>query len=204
MSRHYETAKLFLIDEQDKKRKFFYRLQAKTQIGREVHEIDEWIPVSENIFRFLQRESWRSDKREDRESRCLVKNENGTIVRCLKSCEECPLLSEETPHTSGKRRGCPLSLEKMAEDGQAPETPISVEETIEKRELIDALHSAIDSLNEKDRYIVGQYYLEGWSERKIATAIGVSQKTINNHKKRILGELRKRLARFSDSMQTEV
>lgn len=204
MSRHYETAKLFLIDVQDKKRKFFYRLQAKTQIGREVYKIDEWIPVSENIFRFLQRESWRNDKREDRESRCLVKNKNGTIVRCLKSCEECPILSGGTSHTSGKRRGLPLSLEKMAEDGQAPETPISVEEIIEKSELIDALNSAIDSLNEKDRYIISQYYLEGQSERKIATAIGVSQKTINNNKKRVLGELRKRLARFSDSMQTEV
>lgn len=200
MSRDYETAKLFLIDEQNKKRKFFYRLQAKTQIGREVHKIDEWIPVSENIFRFLQRESWRNGKREDRESRCLVKNENGTIVRCLKSCEECPLLSGETSHTSGKRTGLPLSLEKLVEDGQAPETSISVEEIIEKRELMDALNSAINSLSEKDRYIVSQCYLEGQSERKIAIAIGVSQKTINNNKKRILGELRKSLASFSDSI----
>ena len=172
MSRDYETAKLFLIDEQNKKRKFFYRLQAKTQIGREVHKIDEWIPVSENIFRFLQRESWRNGKREDR----------------------------ETSHTSGKRTGLPLSLEKLVEDGQAPETSISVEEIIEKRELMDALNSAINSLSEKDRYIVSQCYLEGQSERKIAIAIGVSQKTINNNKKRILGELRKSLASFSDSI----
>lgn len=51
-----------------------------------------WLKVTAatpEIARDCNRLMWRTDKNEQRHSRCLVENKKGILVRCCKDCNEC-------------------------------------------------------------------------------------------------------------------
>lgn len=71
-----------------------------------------------------------------------------------------------------------------------------VEAFVEKEELLLELRRLIAELDELDRIIVEKYYFGRESEDAIARATGVSQKTVNKHKHKVLGWLREQLKEF--------
>lgn len=66
----------------------------------------------------------------------------------------------------------------------------SVEERIIDRLLIESLLLCVGKLPEEDQELIHALYYQGKSERTCADEFGISQKTINNQRNRILDKLR--------------
>ncbi len=66
----------------------------------------------------------------------------------------------------------------------------SIEERIVDRLLIESLLRCVGKLPEEDRELIHALYYQGKSERACADEFGISQKTINNQRNRILDKLR--------------
>ena len=125
---------------------------------------------------------WRQEHRERREYRC--RDVYG--VRCAGSCSEC------RQNCSGK----PVSLEVLAEAGMVFADHHSVEETVNRRLLIEALCVAVESLEPIDRKVIELLFFRGCTQREAAERLGMSQSSVNRHKKRALSKLRELLADY--------
>lgn len=125
---------------------------------------------------------WRQEHRERREYRC--RDIYG--VRCAGICSEC------RQSCSGK----PMSLEALAEAGMAFADRHCVEETVNRRLLIEALCVAVDSLEPIDRQVIELLFFRGCTQREAAERLGISQSSVNRHKKRALNTLRELLADY--------
>ena len=125
---------------------------------------------------------WRQEHRERREYRC--RDIYG--VRCAGICSEC------RQNCNGK----PMSLEALAETGMAFADHSSVEETVNRGILIEALCVAVDSLEPIDRQIIELLFFRGCTQREAAERLGMSQSSVNRHKKRALSKLRELLADY--------
>ena len=125
---------------------------------------------------------WRQEHRERREYRC--RDIYG--VRCAGICSEC------RQNCNGK----PISLEALAEAGMAFADHSSVEEIVNRRLMIEALCVAVDSLEPIDRQIIELLFFRGCTQREAAERLGISQSSVNRHKKRALSKLRELLADY--------
>lgn len=125
---------------------------------------------------------WRQEHRERREYRC--RDVYG--VRCAGSCSEC------RQNCSGK----PVSLEVLAEAGMVFADHHSVEETVNRRLLIEALCVAVESLEPIDRKVIELLFFRGCTQREAAERLGMSQSSVNRHKRRALSTLRELLADY--------
>ena len=125
---------------------------------------------------------WRQEHRERREYRC--RDVYG--VRCMGSCSEC------RQNCSGK----PVSLEVLAEAGMVFADHHSVEETVNRRLLIEALCVAVESLEPIERKVIELLFFRGCTQREAAERLGMSQSSVNRHKKRALNTLRELLADY--------
>lgn len=56
------------------------------------------------------------------------------------------------------------------------------------------IDKALDKLTVQERYLIEQIYFNGCSERVLAEKMGIPEKTLNNHKHKILRKLRKIMA----------
>lgn len=119
-------------------------------------------------------------KKAERESRCIIDGK-----RCMKKCSKC----ERT------RTGNALSLDALEETMEHLSDCQPLEEGLEEQELHKALHKAIDELSDTDRSILIFFSL-GFSEREIGEMTGMSQKSVNNHKQRLLSLLREELKEY--------
>lgn len=125
---------------------------------------------------------WRQEHRERREYRC--RDVYG--VRCTKLCSEC-------------RRSCngkPVSLEALMEAGAVFTDHHCVEENVNQRLLIEALCAALETLAPIDRQIIEFLFFQGYTQREAAEKLGISQSSVNRHKKRALSTLREALAGY--------
>ncbi len=125
---------------------------------------------------------WRQEHRERREYRC--RDIYG--ARCTSNCSECRQICN----------GKPMSLEALAETGMAFVDHSSVEETVNRRILIEALCVAVDSLEPIDRQVIELLFFRGCTQREAAERLGISQSSVNRHKKRALNTLRELLADY--------
>lgn len=132
----------------------------------------------------IMRIYWKDAKRQERETRCLKANGK---TRCNENCSKC----------SRTRDGQPLSIDWLAEDGMLPQESFSVEAYIEQKELYQALHAAIDMLDEKDRLIILLIFFEEKSERAIESQVGLKQSAINSRKRNALIKLKEILKDFA-------
>ena len=83
-----------------------------------------------------------------------------------------------------------VSLDKlMAEDWDYPSSAPSPEDIIFKEVEIAALHRSLDFLDTDERTLIEALFLEGLSERAYSERSGISQKTVNDRKNRILKKL---------------
>lgn len=176
---HIEIAKLFRYDPDTNE--YFYHHKTSFTIGSKTIREDEWVGVSEDVFRFLRRSAWAEDKQQDRKSRCL--KENGT--RCMENCKNC----------ENSRNGRPLSLDQLIENGLLPKAALNIEEHAEHRELLAALCQAISELEKRDQNII-TLWSHGLSEREIADIVGMSQCGVGYRKKVGFKKLKEALKDF--------
>lgn len=92
----------------------------------------------------------------------------------------------------------PVSYEQLQETGYgfpgAAEQD-SLEEIVEKEELLEALRRELAQLEELDRTIL-EMFSRGISEAAIGQEVGLSQKGVNKRKHRLLAALRERLEEY--------
>jgi RNA polymerase sigma factor (sigma-70 family) len=136
------------------------------------------VEVSEEVFDFLRRDAWKNDMRRRRSNRCLVSSENGTLVRCEKSCFNCPRL----------RTGTVFSFEKTMEEGVDIKDPMNVEELITEEETQEEVRSDYFALDEVDQIILRLRY-EGLSDRRIAESLNMKQTTVSYRKRKAIRKL---------------
>lgn len=86
------------------------------------------------------------------------------------------------------------SLEAFMDSGfDIPASNPSSDNIIEEKLLLEVLHTCLAELTDDERYIIRSLYYQKNSERMVAREIGVSQNTVNYHKKRLLDKLRKKI-----------
>ena len=140
------------------------------------------IPVTEEVYRAYWQPVWAERKRQEREKRCLISDGKGKTKRCMEDCSKCP----------EQRMGSVLSLDKFVEDGYEISDSLDMDELVAEKLLLEELSAALNELDPINRRIA-ELYSEGLSERQIAAEVGLSQKTINNRKTSIFGQLHQRL-----------
>lgn len=69
----------------------------------------------------------------------------------------------------------------------------SVEENVLNKFNMYQLRTSLNKLSIKDKWLITSIYFDGKTERTIAKTMGVSQNTVNYHRKRILKLLKKDL-----------
>ena len=71
---------------------------------------------------------------------------------------------------------------------------ISEEEKINQWYRKYELNQALNKLNDQEQYIIQEIFFKGHSERDLAERMGLPEKTLNNHKHKILQKLKKIMA----------
>lgn len=140
------------------------------------------IEVTEEVYRAYKQPLWAEHKRKEREKRCIISNGKGGTKRCMEDCGTC----------TEQRTGSVLSLDKFSSDGFDVPDSINVDALVEDKLLLEELFAALDELDPENRRIAELFSL-GKTEREISDCIGRSQKTVNNRKLKIFGQLRERL-----------
>ena len=129
----------------------------------------EYIPVSEEVYREYKRFEWAEEKKEERESRCI--DENG--VRCMKDCKACPERLDDTVY----------SLNRMMEHSF---DVADATDAIRISEDMNLLNTLLSSLGDRERFVFIGKYINGKTERELATSLGVSQSTVHKIIRKIL------------------
>lgn len=71
---------------------------------------------------------------------------------------------------------------------------ISEEDKVNQWHRKHEIRQALNKLNDQEQYIIKEIFYKGHSEREIAERMGLPEKTLNNHKHKILQKLRKIMA----------
>ena len=135
------------------------------------------VEVSEEVYRAYKQPLWRERKRIERSQKCNLGKK-----RCDKKCDTCPYSKE----------GAPLSLDMMFEDGLDVPGGSNLEDMIELKMTIEALHKALDQLAPDDRAII-ERFADGESDRQIADELDRPQTTVSYRRKVIIKRLRKEM-----------
>ena len=86
------------------------------------------------------------------------------------------------------------------EDKPKLEIPSDIDVEKEAMEHIrnEALYEALEKLNEDEQILINHLFFNQYTERETASYIGVSQKTVNNRKRKILEKLKIELSDYSN------
>ena len=134
------------------------------------------ILVTEEVYRTYKRPLWAEHKRKERSGKCRIENGN----RCMKSCRECPKIRAEGD----------MSLDRLFEDGFDIVDPVDITEVVADRLLKSQLAAALNSLAPEERSLIDALFYDMRTEQDYADEMGISQKTVSNRKKCVIGRLR--------------
>ena len=87
-----------------------------------------------------------------------------------------------------------FSLESLENTDTISDTSLitnELEDDVEKKLTLDKLREGVDRLSDREKLIIEKIYFEGFSERKLAEILSISQTTINYQKLQILNKLKK-------------
>lgn len=119
-------------------------------------------------------------------SRCLIPAERGLYKRCREKCSECPYL----------RTGNPISYESIEENsGNELADDFDMRTEYEYDELREKLWTEVETLSELDQRIL-ELYNEDYTEREIASEVGLSQKAVNLRINKCIALLKEKLKDF--------
>ena len=137
------------------------------------------VAVSEEVYRAYVQPIRREQRRLRRQWRCLVKGENGKLVRCQKSCDECEYAQKGFEPT-----GNPLSLQKLALKGfEIPDSDATPEEAYlekeRKGEELQRLREGMRKLPKRQAQVLDLYYYQSKSQEEIAQILGIQQPAVS-------------------------
>jgi len=85
------------------------------------------------------------------------------------------------------------SLDAFMDEGfDIPSNDPLTDEIVEDKLLLETLYMALAELTENERDLIDALFYQKKSEHTVARDMGISQNTVNYHKKRVLDKLRKR------------
>ena len=154
---------------------------------------DEWVDVSEEVYREYYRPIWAHRKRMQSHGRCACPK--GKLWICDADCGRCSfstggdMRSLDFEYADGEGGTCTLA------ETLADESP-DAQAIIEDRELLDALFRKLGDLDPEGRRIC-ELLLEDKTEREIAAEMGFpSQSSVSHRKRRAFAKLRESLSDF--------
>lgn len=163
--------------------------------GEKIEITQKMIDTSKpEVIEIYRKELWKQKKKEQRETRCL--NPDGTRCNEKNKCALCEKVQRINIQETCS--GIPHSLDEMMENDSlmpSSHTFISPEEYVIKQEFHQTLYTAISSLEPQDRKVI-LLFSEGKTEAEIAFFTGLTQRTVNNHKRKIFKALREKLKNF--------
>lgn len=71
-----------------------------------------------------------------------------------------------------------------------PDLSINIEDEITDKIQLEELHKALKELSKEEMLLVKALFFDGYSEREWSTISGIPQKTLNNHKRKIIEKLK--------------
>ena len=137
------------------------------------------IEVTEEVYREYIRPMRVERSRRLRAWKCKVLGPKGNLVRCTKSCEECPYAQAGL-----NPKGNNLSLDEFKECGiEIIDKSINLEEKIieeeTKNEKLKALSEALTKLTPRQQEMVKMIYFDDKSQEDLAKHYGVGKQAIS-------------------------
>lgn len=151
------------------------------------------IEVTEAVYREYIRPMRVERSRRLRAWRCKVLGPKGNLVRCTKSCRECPYAQ-----AGFNPKGNNLSLDEFRECGiEIIDNSLALEEKIieeeTKNEKLKKLSQALKKLTPRQQEMVKMIYFDGKTQGDLAKHYGVGKQAISNAMQRIYATLKKNL-----------
>lgn len=147
------------------------------------------ITVSEEVYRAFVRPIRAQQRKARRNQKCRVKGERLGLVRCKEDCSICPYAAK------GDTNGAELSLEGLIESGYEVPSDINIEENFisqeEYFEKTGALREAIQTLNERQKFIIQEIYFKEKSKSAVAKQLGIQPSALSQALCRIMAKLKK-------------
>ena len=148
------------------------------------------VEVTEEVYRAYVRPVRAQQRAERRNWRCVLKAEKYGLVRCKKDCNKCPYAMHGNIPTGNE-----TSLETLRESGYDAPSLLDMEsDLVEREEKVERaarLHEAIKQLNERQRYLIAEFYFNGKTHMEISRALGIARTSVTKAIARALAALKK-------------
>ncbi|WP_055668220.1 RNA polymerase sigma factor [Desnuesiella massiliensis] len=123
---------------------------------------------------------WAEEKRKERNSRCLISDGKGKVIRCTNDCSQC-----EHYLNFGKRNGSVVSLDRLYEEANVePENPSSMDETAIYTVILEELLKMLGEIKPKYSSIFELLY-QGYNSREIAETLDIPNSTVKDDIRRL-------------------
>lgn len=146
------------------------------------------------LFRMLRSLDEAEYKRHDEESRCVVLNKKGLLVKCRLNClTECPY------GLNHSRTGSPLSMEAIQEGNSHidfVDDSADPRQAFELAELERKAKEILDELSEEERFLYISIRLEGKTERDVAKKLRISQPAVHKKFLKIIKNIEEKLKKI--------
>lgn len=160
------------------------------------------VEVSEEVYKAYMQPIWREEKRTQRAYKSLEEQEKDECIRTQrdKLGQYSQTGSFESGFNCGKQIGLPLSLERANEEsGFEPISEFDVEGMARFTLLKESLLMVLSEFSNRDKEIMELHLIYEMTEREIANVVNVSQKTVNNVKKKLLPIIQEKMRPWKDS-----
>mgnify|MGYP001624001813 FL=1 len=148
------------------------------------------VEVTEEVYRAYVRPVRTQQRAERRNWRCVLKAEKYGLVRCKKDCSKCPYAMQGNAPTGNE-----TSLETLRESGYDAPSLLDMESDLidreERVERVERLHEAIKQLNERQQYLIAEFYFNGKTHTEISRALGIDRTSVTKAIARALAALKK-------------
>ncbi len=148
------------------------------------------VEVTEEVYRAYVRPVRTQQRAERRNWRCVIKAERYGFVRCKKDCDKCPYAMQGNAPTGNE-----TSLETLRESGYDAPSMLDMEsDLIEREERVEQsarVHEAIKQLNERQQYLIAEFYFKGKTHTEISRALGIDRTSVTKAIARALAALKK-------------
>lgn len=149
------------------------------------------VEVTEEVYKVCARPEWKDKKRIQRAYKRLEKEK--TTADYYK---QVATIKDGFTH---RAYGLPLSLEVAMEEASfEPRVDDDTIEIVSYQILLEELLEVLSNLKERDRDIMKLVIVDELDERSVADIVGVSQKTVNNVKKRHFPYIREKLKHWKE------
>lgn len=162
------------------------------------------VPVSEEVYKSYMRPEWRQAKRIQRSYERLseVSGVSDVEPKIKHDKQEVYTASAKMGNFTGEVLGLPLSLDRANEEGgfvviDNQDVEEEVLQSIAYELLWNEFYKTLATLKDRDAKVMKAWLVEQLTEREIATLVGISQKTVNNIKKRHLPLFQEALKEFT-------